>query len=96
MKFGAFIRQELEGLDHYLVHNGQDLEGLNHYTVHNGQELDDLGLYIVHCCDAASGTLPDSRGRTEGRQGHNMHAIPTMLPCSSPRILPTIAWPNPL
>jgi hypothetical protein len=25
-----------------------------------------------------------------------MHAIPTLLPCSSPRILPTIAWPNPL
>jgi hypothetical protein len=24
-----------------------------------------------------------------------MHAIPTMLHCSFPRILPTIAWTNP-
>ncbi len=87
--------QELDGLDHYVVHNGQKLEGLDHYLGRNGHELEGLDHYIVHCCDAASGTPPDSRGRDGRREDHNMHAIPTMLHCSFPRILPTIAWTNP-
>lgn len=78
-----------------LVHNGQGLDGLDHYVVHNGQKLEGLGPLhstLLRRRQRHTSQLPKEDGR---REDHNMHAIPTMLHCLFPRILPTIAWPNP-